>query len=77
MWTGTEEEFEQIVTRETAGMDRELFGLVRDHWHRIKYNPPAISVSNSRTMKALEEVGYDPVIPAPEQLLKGFSIKDV
>lgn len=73
----SEEEFEQIVTRETAGMDRELFGLVRDHWHRIKYNPPAISVSNSRTMKALEEVGYDPVIPAPEQLLKGFSIKDV
>jgi hypothetical protein len=34
---------------------------------------PVIRVTNALTMKALEEAGYEPKIPAPKQILKGFN----
>ena len=74
--TVSDEEFAKLMEQKAPELDKELSALLMDHWHRSKTAPPVIQVSNEMTVKYLEESGYIPQIPGPEQILKGFYLKN-
>ena len=70
--SSTDEEFAEILGNKASEMDRMLAGVLQNQWQIMRTKHPVIRVTNELTMKALAQVGYEPKIPAPRQILRGF-----
>ena len=68
-----DEEFAQILETKASTLERELAGVLQNQWQIMRTKHPVICVTNELTIKALKEAGYEPKIPAPKQILKGFN----
>lgn len=66
------EKMTELLMTKASEMKKEQIGLLVDHWRRAKFDRPEIDVLNHMTMEELRRLGFQPDIPGPEQLLKGF-----
>ena len=67
-----DEEFARILETKARDLDRALAGVLQNQWQIMRTKHPVIRVTNELTMKALAQAGFEPKIPAPRQILKGF-----
>lgn len=70
----TEDEFVQILKEKNQHMSQKLVAIVMNHWYGVKLGQDEIHVTNTLTMKALREKGYEPLIPDAKQILQGLLV---